>query len=84
LVIDTTLFAKRGWAAKALALGWTEQELFALSPSGDWLGLTARLYGSPIIALDADAVTIREPHGHYRLRRTEPTKDAIMLWDLGL
>ena len=83
-VCDAVLFAKNGWAAKAVALGWSEMEIFGLAQTGKWLGVTSRLFGCQVLGLTADLVTVRELHGTSRLLRLPPRDDAVMIWEIGL
>ena len=83
-VCDAVLFAKNGWAAKAVALGWSEMEIFGLAQTGKWLGVTSRLFGCKVLGLTADLVTVRELRGTNRLLRLPPRDDAVMLWEIGL
>ena len=82
LVCDTVLFAKRGWAAKAMALGWSETELFGLAPRG-WQGATSRLIGREVLGLDANTVAVRDGHHVAHLPRMALAADAVLIWEVG-
>lgn len=72
------------WGTQAVGLGWTEAELFAVSPGPEqWLnrsGLVASLRGRPVLAITADAVTIGNPlSGPNRFYHTA-LAGAVPLW----
>lgn len=71
------------WGEQAVALGWTERDLFAVPPGPErWMrmGLVALLQGRPVVAITADSITIAVRGGHSRYRRS-PNMGAVMLWD---
>lgn len=75
------------WLAKAVALGWTEVDLFGAAPTAPAARLDARgaatfIKGASIMAITADAIVIRTPSGQ-RLRITRPTtKGGAPLWEV--
>lgn len=82
LVCDTVLFAKRGWAAKAMALGWSDLELFGIAPKG-WQGLTSRLIGREVLGLDARKVAVKEGRRVAHLPRETLAPGAVPIWEAG-
>lgn len=75
------------WLAKAVALGWTEVDLFGAAPTAPAARLDARgaatfIKGASTMAITADAIVIRTPSGQ-RLRITRPTtKGGVPLWEV--
>ena len=54
------------WGARALALGWTEDELFALAEPFARVDLQGGAWfvgGSTVVAATADAITLRTESG---------------------
>jgi hypothetical protein len=83
ILADADVFLRR-WGKQALALGWSEVDLFAVPPGPErWGrgGLVMALSGRPVIAMTAEAATIQRPQGpatrYYR--RDKP--GAVLLWD---
>ena len=80
LVCDTMLFAKRGWAAKAMALGWSELELFGIAPRG-WQGVTSRLIGREVLGLDARKIAVKDGRHVAQLPRETLAPGAVPIWE---
>jgi hypothetical protein len=90
-IIDGTAKFADVWAAKALKLGWSVEELFGLHPSApearlDACGLAFLLDSGEVIAMDEKTAVIRSFTGiitrYYRgdCKRT----GAQLAWDIGL
>lgn len=91
IVRDALGIARGGWAANAIALGWSPGDLFGIGQRDDWeySGLAVWLRGRSIVLLDqqraivADsdhrAAFIRGGMGH----GTHPTVTPVMLWEFG-
>lgn len=75
------------WLAKAVALGWTEVDLFGAAPTApaarlDVRGAATFIKAAKIMAITADAIVISTPSGR-RLRITRPTtKGGVPLWEV--
>ena len=85
-VSDALRLARDGWAAKALALGWSEPDLFGAvpdpngDPAGD--GLAVWLNGRELLAITAQYAVVGEQGGRSFFNRR--TRDgAVLLWELG-
>jgi hypothetical protein len=84
-VSNALLLARDGWAAKALALGWTDLDLFGAvpdadgDPAGD--GLAVWLAGRKLLALTADYAVADDPRGRSYFNRREVAGTAL-LWTL--
>jgi len=86
VVSDALGLARDGWAAKALALGWTPVELFGAvtaidgDPEGD--GLAVWLRGRPIMAICETYVAVEDLGGrsYYNRRQAD---GAMLIWDIG-
>jgi hypothetical protein len=93
VVADALTIAREGWAAKALALGWTAGDLFGIGARDDWdfQGLALWLNGRRILMLDAKHAIVAGNQADYRsaftrggMRHgTHPTVTPVMLWDFG-
>lgn len=84
---DALGLAGDGWASKAIALGWTDLDLFGAvpdrdgDPAGD--GLAVWLSGRRILALCASfAVADNGDGGRAYFNRREAA-GAVLLWELG-
>ena len=87
VVADAARLARDGWAAQALALGWSDLDLFGAvadaegDPSAD--GLAVKLGGRRVLAMCETFATIAGPDGgrcwHYRGNN----EGAVLLWELG-
>lgn len=93
VVADAMTIARDGWAAKAIALGWTAGDLFGIGPRDDWdfQGLALWLSGRRILMLDAEQAIVAGNQADYRsafirggMRHgTHPTVTPVMLWEFG-
>ena len=91
VVADALTIAREGWAAKALALGWTTGDLFGIGPRDDWdfQGMALWLNGRHILMLDANhaiavgnAADYRSAFDRGGMRHgTHPSVTPVMLWD---
>ncbi|MEO6247025.1 MAG: DUF3987 domain-containing protein [Sphingomicrobium sp.] len=85
-VAGAVRLADEGWAAKALALGWDELELFGAvpdadgDPAGD--GLAVWLNGRELLAMTADYAVAAQPGGWAYFNRRQ-SSGAVLLWALG-
>lgn len=86
-VSDALRLARDGWAAKALALGWHELDLFGAvpDPEGDPAadGMAVWLSGRELLAITARFAVVADESGGrwYFNRRT--AEGAVLLWELG-
>ena len=86
VVSDALGLARDGWAAKALALGWTPLDLFgavtdaAGDPYSD--GLAVWLAGRKLVAMTATCATVVDGADRYFYNRREQV-GARLLWELG-
>ena len=86
-VADALRLASDGWAAKALALGWSELDLFGAVPDRngdpDADGLAVKLGGRTILALCASFATVTTggPARNYLHRGNND--GAVLMWALG-
>lgn len=93
VVADALTIAREGWAATALALGWTASDLFGVGPvdSWDFEGLAVWLRGRRIVLLDDRRAVVEGDGGDYRStfirggmqHGTHPTIEPVMLWEFG-
>lgn len=92
VVTDALTIAREGWAAKAIALGWTAGDLFGVGPRDDWdfQGLAVWLDGSRMLLLDERKAVAIDGAGERRYfvrggmrHGTHPTIEPVMLWDFG-
>jgi len=87
VVADALRLEREGWATQALALGWSELDLFGAvtDPEGDPAaeGLAVKLGGRRVLAMCETFATIADPGGgrcwHYRGNN----EGAVLLWELG-
>jgi hypothetical protein len=86
VVSDALMLARDGWAAKALALGWTDLDLFGAVPNADGDpagdGLAVWLNGRELSAMTADYAVAAHPGGRAYFNRREAS-GAVLLWALG-
>lgn len=86
VVSDALALARDGWAAKALALGWTTLDLYgavtdaAGDPYSD--GLAVWLSGRNLVAMTATCATVVDGTGQFYYNRREQV-GATLLWNLG-
>jgi hypothetical protein len=91
VVADACRLANDGWAAQALALGWSVGDLFGIGPKDDWdfEGLAVWLRSRKLLLLDADTAIAADGEGRDYFERggarhgRMPTIDPVMLWDFG-
>lgn len=85
---DGRIFLLR-WGAEAFRLGWTATDLFGASAAAPWprvgmLGLVPLLNGDPVVALDADAATIKTKSDARLVYRRHIASDGrVCLWEIG-
>jgi len=91
VVADALTIARSGWAAKALALGWTAGDLYGIGPRDDWefSGLAVWLRGRPIVLLDERYAIVTDVGHRASFRRggmghgIHPAMTPVMLWEFG-
>lgn len=91
IVDDALRIARDGWAANAMALGWSASDLFGIGPRDDWefSGLAVWLRGRPIVLLDEQCAIVADGHRRAAFTRggmghgTHPTVAPVLLWDFG-
>jgi hypothetical protein len=85
-IVDALKIADSGWSAKALALGWTDLDLFGAVPNADGDpaddGLALWLDGRELLAMTADYAVAAHPGGRAYFNRREAS-GAVLLWALG-
>ena len=86
VVADALRLAREGWAGKALALGWTDLELFGAvtDPTGDAGadGLAVKLSGRRVLAVSETCATLADDGGGRSFVYRSDGKGARLLWDL--
>ncbi len=86
-IVDALRIANAGWAEQALALGWSELDLFGAVPdrSGDpdADGLAVKLSGRRVLAMSASFATVREESGGRSYIHRSINEGAMLLWLLG-
>jgi hypothetical protein len=90
-VNDALLLARRGWAASALALGWSLHDIYGVGPrnSREFEGLAIWLGGRRLVLMDQHcAVTAGGALGNtYRrgsaFHRSRPDAQPVLLWQFG-
>ena len=86
-VADAVQLGEDGWAAKALALGWSDLDLFGVvaarngDPDAD--GLAVKLAGRRLLALCASFATIDLGNGGRSYLHRGSNEGARLLWALG-
>jgi len=93
VVTDAMTIAREQWAAAALALGWSAEDLFGIGPRDDWdfQGLAVWLDGRRLIMLDEAKAIAADVSGERRAvflrggmrHGTHPFITPVMLWDFG-
>ncbi len=87
VVSDALGLAVDGWAAKALALGWSRVEIFgavpdpAGDPAGD--GLAVWMAGRKLLALTGEYAVVDDGGGGRSYFNRRAAEGAILLWRLG-
>jgi hypothetical protein len=86
IVSDAMRIAREGWASSALALAWSEADLFGIGPQDDleFAGLAVWLRGRPIVVVDEARAIVadgdrRAAYNRRSLRGLKP----VMLWQFG-
>jgi hypothetical protein len=88
VVQDAQRLALDGWVATALALGWSEADLFGIGKNGsdEWLSLAVWLAGRTVVLMD-DHRAFTADDAVYYLERWERPNTAfaapVMLWEVG-
>lgn len=93
VVNDALTIARDGWAAKAMALGWSAGDLFGIGPRDDWdfEGVAVWIDGRRIAVLDEARIIATDARGDRRgvfvrggaQHGKMPTITPVMLWDFG-
>jgi len=87
VVSDALGLARDGWAAKALALGWSPRDLFGAvpDPAGDPAGdsLAVRLSGRRVMALCGTYAVVEDVGGGRSYFTRREAEGAVLLWQLG-
>lgn len=84
---DALSLARDGWGAKALALGWTDLDLFGAvpdphgDPAGD--GLVVWLAGRKLLALCASFAVADDGGGGRSYFNRREGEGAVVMWSLG-
>lgn len=91
IVRDALGITRGGWAANAMALGWSAGDLFGIGPRNDWefSGLAVWLRGRSIVLLDQQRAIVADGDQRAAFTRggmghgTHPTVTPVMLWEFG-
>ena len=91
IVRDALGVARDGWAANAIALGWSAGDLFGIGPRDDWefSGLAVWLRGRSIALLDQQRASVADGDRRAAFTRggmghgTHPTVSHVLLWEFG-
>lgn len=87
VVADTLRLEREGWAAQALALGWSALDLFGAvaDPEGDSGadGLAVKLQGRRALALSEAFATVADEGARRFYLYRGNNEGARLLWDLG-
>lgn len=83
---DGRCFLNR-WAAEAIRLGWTAEDVFgvhAAAPGArvDGMGLVLLINGGEVISISGGRASIRMPGGSILTYLRQPRSGAVVLWDL--
>ena len=87
IVTDALRLASDGWAAQALALGWSPLDLWGCSPvrggnvSHD--GLAVWIDGRRVLLLDDASCIVEAGSGRSVFNRSSVAPGGVMLWQLG-
>lgn len=87
VIADALRLASEGWAARALALGWSPLDLFGAipqaggDPEGD--GLAVKLRGRQVLALCASFAIVGEGNCERAFLYRPNNPAAVPLWNLG-
>jgi hypothetical protein len=86
VVSDALGLARNGWAAKALALGWSPLDLFgAVTDRGGYAdadGLAVWLEGRPVLAISDTYASVGDGGGRAYFNRSTRL-GTTLLWDIG-
>ena len=88
---DMMLIARDGWAAKAVALGWSVIDLFGIGPrdSHEYQGLAVWLDGARLILIDAHMAVADTGNGRAFFNRGgfghggDAKRPPVPLWQFG-
>jgi hypothetical protein len=87
VVQDAQRLASEGWAATALALGWSDADLFGIGRAGsdEWLSLAVWLAGRTLVLMDDHRAFTADDAVYYLERWGRPNtlyEPPVMLWEL--
>lgn len=87
IVADAARIANEGWAAQALALGWSPLHLWGVSTVRGGLvdleGLAVWLRGRRIVLLDAASCLVESGPRQHSIFNVRPMGGAVLLWEIG-
>ena len=86
IVGDAMRIAQDGWAASALALGWSEADLFGIGPRDDleFAGLAVWLRGRAILVVDEGRAIVADGDRRAAFNRVKLSGlKPVMLWQFG-
>ena len=73
-----------GWAAQALALGWTTHDLFSAARGSDYgNGLAIWLQGRSLALIDVSGAMVKTGNGYAYVHRRHHVQDRVLLWEIG-
>ena len=85
-VSDALGLAQAGWASKALALGWSAEDLFGAVTDRDGYadadGLAVWLCGRPVLAICETFASVGHEMGRAYFNRSDRLGDTL-LWEVG-
>jgi hypothetical protein len=87
VVADAIRLTRDGWAVKAMALGWTDRDLFGavFDPTGDAAGdgLAVWLAGRKLLALTSDYAVVEDDGGGRSYFTKRVAEGVVLLWEIG-
>lgn len=87
IVSDALRLATDGWAAQALALGWTELDLWGCSPvcggNAAHDGLAVWIDGRRPLLIDETSCMVEAGPGAHAIFNRRRSAGSVFLWDLG-
>lgn len=88
IVADAERLASDGWASTALALGWSEHDLFGIGPhdSAEWSSLAVWLAGRTLTMMDDHRAFTTSGDVYYIERWGRPHTvfvAPVLLWEFG-